>query len=258
MIAIIAVPYFDTVENNRASTATIPTLAALRTLVPPPHVVVPVDNGSTDKTATNWARRKGYAGTLTVLPEPLSIAEGVNSGWHRYHDLLASGEAVAVKHDSDLILPYRGWPDAFIDILSRNPEIGMLGAVVPTIDYDNKRRFKRNDHGDWWEAGFIFGALTMRSPEAFKTIGYMRTPKGRYGWDDHYDCARIAKMGRKLGVAADFRWAGLALNSCLDREGKDVYGGKAAMAELATEIKRGERPLYEPFKGYVPDRDALP
>ena len=245
MRAIIAVPFFDTPENGRSG-ATRRTFATLRGQIEPPHQIVAVDNGSTDKSAYHDVSE--LADTLVVLDEPHSIAYGVNFAWHLYEDAIMRGEAVAVKHDSDLNVVQSDWLDVLLSLASEHSDLALVGPKHSRIEYGKNWVLK--DHDTWFESPFVHGGVAMRTPKGFETIGYAWQPYGRWGWQDHFDCKRIRQFtALKIGIVKGLQFEQHIGHSALSREDKEeirAKGNENLFAEL-DRIKSADRPVFQEF-----------
>jgi len=247
MYAVIAVPFFDSTENKRAG-CTMKCLEHLARTIQAPHVVIPVDNGSQDKGAVGRARE--LFETVLIMPEPLSIAGGVNSAWHLHHDALMAGEALAVKHDSDLTTwPDDGrWVDEIIRLFTEDPNVYLAGVRAGTHSY-NTGGWTRVDHGWWIEAKFVYGGVQVRSPECFKALGYSRQPHGRWGYGDHWDAWRVEHLGKKLGVIKEYYFRPEVGHSALSAKYKKTNReiARSKLAQMKTAVVKGRRPVFEKF-----------
>lgn len=244
MRAVIAVTYFDTPENNRAR-STARTFATLRGQIEPPHLIVAVDNGSTDKYALHDVAE--IADTMIVFDEPHSIAYGVNFAWHLYEDEILRGDMVAIKHDSDLNVIGNDWLNVAFEIIKDNPDMALLGPKHSRIDYSD---WDLQSHERWFESKFLHGGVAIRTPVGFKTIGYAWQPHGRWGWQDHYDCRRITEnTDLKIGLMKDYKFAQHIGHSALSREDKEGMRakGKSNLVERLGAIRDSKHPLYQDF-----------
>jgi hypothetical protein len=243
--AIIAVPFFDTAENER-SAVTIEVLTQLLEVVPAPHVVIPVNNGSSDRAAVEFAR--GEFPHFLDLAEPLSISGGVNSAWHLFHDELQAGEAVAFKHDNDLRVTPTNWVDTILEFIDAHPDVYLVGVRNVSVDYADWPHL-RGDMGSWYETIFTYGGLQARSPACFAQIGYARQPYGRWGWGDHWDSWRVMHLGKRLAVLKDFEFQQLVGHSSLPDADKQEHHDRArgAYLDMRAEVVLGKREIYEPW-----------
>jgi len=245
MRAVIAVPFFDTPENDRAG-STRRTFATLRGQVERPHLIIGVDNGSTDKSALRDVAE--LADSMVILGEPHSIAYGVNTAWKLYEDELLRGESVAVKHDSDLNIKQNDWLSRMMDLA--NEISGLIGPRHARIDYSTWGEL-RKDNGHWWESNFVHGGVTMRTPECFRAIGYTWQPYGRWGWQDNFDCRRIREnTDLKIAIFKDLVFESHVGHSALPRDEKKAIQdrGRQNLVKRLREIASGEHPLYQDFE----------
>jgi hypothetical protein len=251
--AVIVVPFYDTLENNRAKRGTIETLKHLLDTIDRSHTVIPVDNGSTDKRGTEFAR-KNFPDFLEIS-EPMSISEGVNSGWRMYQDELINGEAVAIKHDNDLVVTSDEWVDALIDLFCAEPDIYLAGPRNALVEYSQDEwGLHMVDRGSYYESQFIYGGVQARSPLAFRDIGYARQPYGKWGYGDHWDTWRVKRLGKRLAVLKDYEFEGLVGHSALERDEKNEHRilAKEAFLQLQRDVIDGKRTVYERFSGWRP------
>ena len=244
MKAIVTVPFFDTKENERGD-ITRKVLSRLLDQVKSPHVIVPVDNGSTDISTWNWIEESGLFPEAIRLIRPRSTASGVNAGWVGYHEQLVSGSAIAVKYDSDIFVDSDNWLDLMLETISNNPQIGIIGPRARAQDYTGK--WLLNDHGDWWETSFVYGAIAVRSAPAFRAIGYMKQPYGKWGWDDHWDVARIKYTNLCLAVMSNIEWVQVSRRSCLNDGDKEECRtkGKKKFLEMKRGLSNGKINVYQ-------------
>ncbi|MHC4733446.1 MAG: glycosyltransferase [Planctomycetota bacterium] len=250
--AVVAFVYFDTPENERH----VPTQEAfdclMRTTSAQHHLVV-VDNGSTDDRSRKILETMAEQYTTVDfirIPENKGTAYGVNTGWYHRRHLIRAG-AFPVKYDSDITIN-EDWLAESVCILRENPQLGLLGPRNPNQDY-NAAGWQGPHHGNWFETTFVYGAVVVRSAKAWKTIGYMRNPYRLYAWDDHYDVFRARHADLRLGVLQYHTWFQISPKGCLPDDQKFLRQGQRACTRLCNEIKTGQRNLYEPFSGYVPD-----
>jgi len=246
MRALIAVTWFDTKENRR-SDATRHTLDILRGQVRSPHLIIGVDNGSTDKSALKDATR--LCDHLIVLDQPRSIAYGVNSAWHLYEDEILAGKTVAVKHDSDINVQQENWLDVLLDLVEKHPDIGLIGPRFKRQEYNNNW-WVLEDHDKWFESQFLYGAMAMRTPSGFRAIGYAWNPYGRWGWQDHYDCRRIREnTSLKVAVVKDLVFEERVGRSALPESHKEAIreSGRINLQVRLAQIRNGMYPLFERF-----------
>ena len=250
MIGVIAVPFFDTPENERGEI----TRATLRDIyydLCPGPTVVPVDNGSTDLSTWEWLQGSFKAFPLAMrLEEPRSVAHAVNAAWRPFHNTLLSGDAIAVKCDSDwapraTMGPKRDWLARIIEIFERPDPPGLLGPeLIGEYDWrvpDGKRE-------GWEQTVYVRGTAVARSPECFRAIGYCRHPGDvRWGWQDHWDCFRARRAGLKVGVLTNCKIYLRCEQSSLpeDERTRHRARGRAAYLQWMDEVNRGERGLYE-------------
>ena len=246
MYAVIAVPFFDTPANNRAVKGTVACLSKLLEQVQPPHIVVPVDNGSTDKRGANFARANFEHFVDTVYP--LSIAEGVNSGWHLFHDQLMAGEAVAMKHDSDIISTPDDFVDRILSVIESNPDVYLVGPRHNNVNYAEHAEVIR-DCGSYYECNFIFGGVQARSPECFRRIGYARQPYGKWGYGDGWDSWKVKRLKKRIMVIKDLCFYELIGHSALSEPEKNHKKAKQAFLRMRSEVMAGTRDIYQEFTG---------
>lgn len=91
-----------------------------------PHVLVAVDNGSTDETA-QWLALQGFA--VIGLPQNVGIAAGRNLGYQR---LLQHPEITTVLEiHNDMVFP-RVWCVPLLDVLAQDERIGLASASLLT------------------------------------------------------------------------------------------------------------------------------
>jgi len=252
MRAVISFVFFDTEENERHEC----TMQAFESVMQtdPRHVIIAIDNGSTDprsyQAISNYDAKRAFA--WAKIPEPQSTAYGVNTGWKYFEDSIQRGTSVAVKYDSDIVMPDGLWVEDMLHILAANPDIGLIGPKNPGQKYFGT--WRTVDHNGWFETTFVYGAVVARSPAAFRAIGYMKQPLGRWGWDDHYDTHRIKVAGLKLATLENHTWKQISKKSCLPEDEKRVAEGQRAVINLMQQVTSGSRALYEPFYGYDPGR----
>jgi len=249
MIGVIAVPFFDTPENQRGET----TRATLRDIyydLDPGHTVVPVDNGSTDLSTWEWLQETFKAFPLAVrLEKPQSVAYAVNVAWRPFENVLLSGDAVAVKCDSDWAPratagPKRNWLARIIEVFEQPDPPGLLGpTLIGELDW------RTGDVRDGWEVTtYVRGTVVARSPECFRAIGYCRHPGDvRWGWQDHWDCFRARRAELEVGVLTNCRICPRTEQNSLPEEERTRWRaeGRAAYVQWIAEVIRGERGLYE-------------
>lgn len=241
--AVVAVPFCDTEENHRSG-ATLHTLRTLAKQLDERHVIIPVDNGSTDLTAWEWlGDQPRFASIRTETP--LSIAQGVNSAWRYYEDQLAQGEMVAIKHDSDTVVSEPDWLERIIEIIQREPRIGLMGPWLKLIG-----RPDVGNRGGWFEMPFLHGAISVRSPVAFRAIGYARNPHGRWGHQDHWDVFRVHKAGLICGIVDIMAYSHIGRAVFSRAEKVDMISqSQAALSKMQAEVRAGKRDIYEPYEG---------
>jgi len=249
MRAIVTVPFFDTVRNNRAR-ATIAVFSALLEQVRPPHVIVAVDNGSEDLRAVEWLQKENAPIRLVTIPEPMSVAQGVNSGWVLYEDELDAGEAVAVKYDSDMIVSDDRWLQMCLEFIEQHPDYGLVGPRLRAIAPLTKEGGATGPN--YIETTFLHGAVAMRSPVMWKKVGYARNPGGRWGYQDHWDSWRCEKAGLRIAALSTVYADAIAGSSALTREHKRTLfkPGREGLERLQGEVNKGTRPLREEFDGW--------
>lgn len=253
MIAIVAVPFFDTEENDRSG-LTIETLAYLRDTLQPRHKIVPVDNGSTDRTTYDWLVQYWPPREFLWLKEPHSIAEGVNAAWRTFEHLLNDGRAVAVKHDSDLsIMPSDGaWIEEILAIFEEYPDVYLAG-VRGSVDQSINPEWILEDHNHWFVAPFVPGGCQARSPLAWRDIGYSRQPYGRWGWGDHWDAFRVDYLKKKCALlwnyTFDHKHKGALMLELRETHVRKALGAFEVMIQ---EVIQGTRPVREEFEPWSP------
>lgn len=246
MRAVIAVPFFDTEENGRAG-ITRDTLCDLYYDLDSRHVIVPVDNGSTDLSTWEWIQTIRPFHSALRLEEPRPVACAVNTAWHQFHDELVRGDAIAVKFDSDIEVQshHEDWIEHIIDILLRVPEIGLIGPRL----IGKPPHIERPYYGIV-ETEFVYGATVARSPTCFRAIGYCRNPGDvRWGWDDHWDCFRAKMAGLKLVVDPYIETGLRCTQSALPGGIRDAERarGREALVRWMAEVHAGRRGIYEEF-----------
>ncbi|HUW10977.1 MAG TPA: hypothetical protein VM537_14700 [Anaerolineae bacterium] len=239
MRAVIAVPFYDTLENGR-SMATKETLNSLRGL-DCRHAIVPVDNGSTYIAAFELARDI-YPAAMR-LSEPRSVAHAVNAAWAPFHDELVRGDMIAVKLDSDVEVLGAGWLEQIIDGILTTPNIGLLGVRHPEDVPLPETMYHGVLVGD-----FVRGSCVARSPECFRAIGYCRHPGDtRWGWQDHWDCFRAKTAGFRVGRIPSLSLRSRCEQDALPEAIKTVERakGREALVQWMSEVRNGKRPLFE-------------
>lgn len=245
MRAIISVTFCDTRENMRAG-ATILCLTRLMRQVKPPHVIAAVDNGSTDLTAwtwvQSWPRLEGHR-----IEEPMSIAQGVNTGWRPYEDELMRGDAVAIKFDSDMIVTSDDWVDVLLGILES--DVGEIGLIGPYIEILGPPQGE--DRNGWVLTPFLHGAVAARSPAAFRAIGYCKQPHGRWGWGDHWDVYRVHVAGLKCATVPTLMTRALTGHGVFSRAEKEPMRARAreALVKMISGLYAGTISPFQPYDG---------
>jgi hypothetical protein len=254
MRAIISIPFFDTAKNRR-STSTIACIQRLTAQVDGRHTVVVVDNGSTELATWRWLQEpKQKARIVSVrVPNQMSVAQGVNTGWGIFEDELDSGAATAVKLDSDTVVAANDWIERILALLQEYPQVGLAG---PYLRIEGPAKHKRSggiSGSDWVETDYVPGAVCARSPAYWRSCGYARNPCGRWGWQDHWDVWRCRRAGLKMVIfGADMEAHALIGSGSLSREHKrELWApGREALMELQKEVETGKRALREPFDGW--------
>lgn len=247
MIGIIAVPFFDTPENGRGQ-VTREVLCSLHYDLGPRHIIIPVDNGSTDLTTWNWINDgPGMWFPQAVRQSAQSVAHAVNAAWRPFEGNLFRGEAIAVKCDSDWALrstvgPGREWLEHIITIFERPDPPGLLGpTLLGELDW------RTGDMREGWApTTYVHGTVVARSPACFRAIGYCRHP-GDVRWQDHWDCFRAMRAGFQIGVLTTSTIYLRDCQSSLPEEKRTAWRkeGRAAYLQWQAAVRRGERGLYE-------------
>lgn len=247
MYAVIAVPFFDSPENKRTK-ITKKVLKALREQIKPPDIIVPVDNGSVTRSTWNWIKMSRKFPHAKSFDNPRSTSAGVNYAWYDYHQDLMTGKAVAVKFDSDIVMADDDWLQQLKAVVSVDG-VGLAGPRNPKQIY-NPGEWMIKNHGAWMETPFVYGAVVMRSPTAFRKIGYMRQPWGRYSWDDHWDVYRVKHVGLKVATLAVTEWKQLSKLSCVVGEEKEenLKKGERALNQMIQLLKLD---IFSPFQGPI-------
>jgi len=248
MFAVICVPFFDTPENDRAEKGTIACLTHLLENIRPPHVVIPVDNGSTDKRGSDFAMANFEH--FIEIEHPLSISEGVNSGWHLFHDALMAGDAIAIKHDSDLVTSPDNWVDKIVTFFESDPDIYLVGPRHFNVNYSTHRIVTR-DYGHYYDCSFLFGGVQARSTECFKRIGYARQPYGKWGFGDHWDSWRVKYLKKRIVTLKNVVFDELVGHSALSEEEKKQHQERArqSLMKLQRRVSSGAIDIYQEFTG---------
>lgn len=246
MRAIVAVPFLDTEENGRAPT-TRTVLEALRHDLDARHTIIPVDNGSTDLSTIEWVRDTFDEWIRFDLPR--SVANGVNAAWYNHEGELLSGEAFAVKFDSDIMVcpPSKNWVENIIDMMLILPGVGLIGPRILNTPLLADARYQ-----GVIEVRFLLGMVSARSLECFRRIGYCRHPGYvRWGWQDHWDSFRTKEAGLNMFVVPHVEAQELNVCSSLPKPYKDEQRaiGKRALVEWKQKVRQGERGIYERYVG---------
>lgn len=249
MIGIIAVPFFDTPENRRGE-ITRSVLCSLYYDLDCRHIIIPVDNGSTDLTTWNWISACSWF-PHAILQPTQSVAHAVNAAWHLFEGNLLRGEAIAVKCDSDWALRStvgsgRDWLEHIIEIFECPDPPGLLGPrLLGELDWSTG-----DTRVGWMPTTFVRGTVVARSPECFQAIGYCRHPGDvMWGWQDHWDCFRAQQAGFEIGVLSTStiylpqEWPSAALPE--DERTRLRAEGRVAYIQWQAEVRRGERSVYE-------------
>ena len=225
------------------SAHTITALNHLRKVREQGHIVAPIDNGSTDTRARDWAVHE-FGGVPRITRA--SIAEAVNHVWYTYEKYLNAGEMIAIKHDADIIT--RGdWVNDILALFRMEPDVYLAGPMFARQKYEGDWVIEQ--HPTWFETKFVYGGVQARSPRCWRAIGYARQPYGFWGWSDHYDAWRVKHLGKKLAVVETCYFVELDKDhSAIPDQEKEEHKEKGRMAfkRLIRQIERGERDIREP------------
>ena len=277
MKAIVTVPFFNTAENRRHHCVKR-VLEALRTQVKPPNVIVPVDNGSTDVRCWEWLQCTNGFHALRI-PTPMSISQGVNTGWRPWEDEMIHDQAVGVKFDSDMIAD-DGWVEKLLHAIEINNKemwegrvLGLVGLQVarhPNPPPDDAPR----GPGGIVRVSFVHGACVARTPIGFAAIGYekhpfyekflpanadMSLPWGRWGFGDHWTQQRINAVVMYSALLPDVRVTGIFGDGSINREQKRAIYAVAQLSgdEAVRQLAAGEIGPYQEFDGCENPEEAI-
>jgi len=277
VIGVVAVPFFNTAENRRHHCVKR-VLETLRKQVRPPHVIVPVDNGSTDTRCWEWLRCTNGFYALRI-PEPMSISRGVNTGWRPWEDDMLNEKAVGIKFDSDMIAA-AGWLEKLLAAIKLNNtemwngkvlgQVGLRVARHPDPPPDDAPR----GPGGIVEVPFVHGACVARTPIAFAAIGYewhpfyekflpahadMSLPWGRWGYGDHWTQQRLRAACFYSAILPDVRVTGIFGDGSISRRDKAKILGVAQLSrdEAVRQLDAGEIGYHQEFDGYENPEEAI-
>lgn len=201
---LIAMPVWDTKENNRSELTAKSLLALMQSITIDDRVIVS-DNGSCDLTHYVYATILERFNNISVLynGENLGIAGGVNQAWR-----LAEAGEVLCKIDNDCIINTPGWTKTVEFVLARMPSIGILGLKrkdLPERPSSTEPHYRTRllmvDHnpGEPWivieEANHVMGTCYSFNPSMLPQFGYLQQPDTVYGFDDAIAAARAHKLG---------------------------------------------------------------
>ena len=165
------------------------------------YIVVVVDNGSQDGSAT--AVQEHFPKVKIIRNEiNLGFAKAINQGIKafkaKYYFLL----------NNDTIIIQSGWLTHLVEIMEKNPNLGVLGtkqiqkAFAPDFlrKYEQEGISKEIDFRDF----ICYGQVLIRS-EVFSTVGLLDEDFSPAYVDDLDHCCRILRMGWKLAEIPSIR-----------------------------------------------------
>ena len=164
-----------------------------------PFNLIFVDNNSTDgtadylyKTCADAITENAFLKSFTILrnEKNLGIAVARNQALEASHDPWLS------TMDNDVLVP-KGWLSSCVEILTRNPQYGMLGVNMENVTYP---LVKVNDLE--WQGkprGNLGTACTVFNRSLHKMLGYFNTEYGLYGEEDADFGMRVRVLGLKMG-----------------------------------------------------------
>lgn len=213
-----------------------------------PFELIIVDNGSNDGTVEYLSAKcleNPYLLNIQIQTNPTNqgIAVGRNQAL-----LLAKGDWLATL-DNDVWVP-ENWLEDCIEILTKNPNYGMVGVNMETASYPlvtvNGVEFQRKPRGNLGTACAVFHR------KLHKMLGFFNTEYGLYGEEDADFGMRVRVLGLEMGY--------------LKRNGKHIGDGERDQGEYR-EFKTAahksnlekfnqncrayfqrKKPLYIPFK----------
>lgn len=201
-MALIAIPVYDTEENDRAW-MTRKTLEALALTVDTSvHRVFIVINAATEETEDAVMWYHGGTGCNVIrMPENVGTARAVNQAWkHRL-----PGEH-AVKMDNDCVVHTEGWAGLMEMAIQLDPKIGVLGLQrVDLMQRENHpqerfRLYPKTLHREFEgsvtveRTEDVMGTCVMHNSALLDKVGYLYQPL-KYGYDDVLMCVRSQRAG---------------------------------------------------------------
>lgn len=200
---LIAMAVYDTIENKRTWMTEETLLYLCGTVDWDKHRLIISDNGSCQPTLDLYQEFLDSIPNLWVIynHENLGTAKAINEAW-RYRE---PGEH-AVKMDNDVVIHQSGWCDWLVDVLERDPTIGIVGLKRRDLlespssegQMESTLHMLPHEKGQRWlvveEVQHVMGTCQGFSSALLDKIGYLTQP-GLYGFDDGLASARAQAAG---------------------------------------------------------------
>jgi GT2 family glycosyltransferase len=192
MIADIMVVTYNRLELTKKTFNSI-----LETTKTPFNLII-IDNASSDGTqeylqkfCQEHSTQNFFKGhKLQFNKENMGIAIGRNQALK-----LSESEWLSTI-DNDMLFP-ENWLGKCIDVLSANPNYGMIGVNVENVDYP----IVEKDGLQWQKKsqGNLGAACTVFNRKLHKMIGFFNTEYQKYGEEDSDFGIRIRALGLQMG-----------------------------------------------------------
>ena len=182
-----------------------------------------------------------------------------------YHLKIAAQEGICgVKMDDDVIIHKVGWVDDMEEVLTRMPEIFILGlkrkdlmesTYRPLNDPYRSELFEvPHEHGQSWrvveKVAHVIGTCVMFSPECLEKIGALYQMGGKYAFDDSLHALRSALLGKLNCFIHGIDIDHIDEGGDWFTEWKRKYAGDnmELYNKSVSEFKIGILPIYQPFE----------
>ncbi len=247
-MALIAIPVWDTVENDRTK-YTIRTLHSLRERVNlNRHRVFIIDNNSCKATKDIFDRYKDIF-TIITLEENIGIPRGANIGWQHMQP-----KEHCVRMDNDVVVNEDNWLDKMEDAIECDQSIGMLGLKRKDLPHvaENKLHILPHKIGQPWimteESGHIMGTCIMYNYRLIEKTGFQYFPKP-YGYEDALGSLRSNLAGFKNAYlpAIDLDHIDVGGNKYTQDKIRQAQENAGIYLQLKADYESGKRNIYEPF-----------
>ena len=176
---------------------------------------------------------------------------------------IAADEGIfGIKADDDIIVNKVGWVDEMEEVLTRMPEIFILGLKRR----DLMESTYRNDvwksellevphkHGERWyvveKVAHVMGTCVMLSPECLERVGALYQMGGVYAYDDSLHALRSAILGKLNCFLHGIDIDHIDEGGDWFTEWKRKYAGDnmELYNKTVAEFKAGILPIYQPFE----------